>query len=378
MSRTASYVIGGIALFLCIVIIAFGLPKLSQLLASGDEFIDSFFDIKSLRNGVITLCTVSVGLFAVFFELGSKDKYGHNIKQGNHFELICLKKETNKSEHQLGKRVLSGIVLSVYPTSIGFMLLSTLFYIFHDSKFAVYSMFLLFCVSALLACWYVLYILHIVYSRDWIVKKVKKILEAVNKKCPNKIDIATKAMRILATSDYPTPNDVISIHQSALFFQIKQFKGEKAEPSSSLIDYYANLIVSYFLAAKGVTESVDPNSIINAIFRNDKEHTDYSNNIGDYPFFVLPVIVAIKELNHIFREGIDSPIGMDTLLLRHKHSERFKYKLIERLNAEYGSGTIRYLSDRYIYPYKAKISEAILPNEFIRVNDLASYYFGNN
>ena len=69
---------------------------------------------------------------------------------------------------------------------------------------------------------------------------------------------------------------------------------------------------------------------------------------------------------------------MDTLLLRHKHSERFKYKLIERLNAEYGSGTIRYLSDRYIYPYKAKISEAILPNEFIRVNDLASYYFGNN
>lgn len=128
MSRTASYVIGGIALFLCIVVIAFGLPKLSQLLASGDEFIDSFFDIKSLRNGVITLCTVSVGLFAIFFELGSKDKYGHNIKQGNHFELICLKKETNKSEHQLGKRVLSGIVLSVYPTSIGFMLLSTLFY----------------------------------------------------------------------------------------------------------------------------------------------------------------------------------------------------------------------------------------------------------
>lgn len=42
MSRTASYVIGGIALFLCIVVIAFGLPKLSQLLASGDEFIDSF------------------------------------------------------------------------------------------------------------------------------------------------------------------------------------------------------------------------------------------------------------------------------------------------------------------------------------------------
>lgn len=377
MSRLASGIIAFIALILCILVVVFGLTKLSELIASGTELKDTIFDIKSLRTGVITLCTVSVGLFAVFFELGSKDKYGHNIKQDNHFELTCLKNEVKRSGSQPRKRALSGIALSVYPVSICFVLLSTLFYILRDSCFAPYSAFILFCISALLACWYVLYILHVVYSRDWIVNKIEKIFKDVGKECIDKIDIATKAMRILAVSDYPTSNDIIRIHQSTLFSKVEMFKGESASPSSSLTDYYANLIVSYFLAAKGATESVDPNSIVSAIFKNSKKNIDYSNNIGEYPSFILPAVVAIKELNYIFRDGAGSPAGMDTLLLQHRHFERYKYKLIDRLNSEYGSEIVEYLSDNYIYLDKKASSEAVLPAEYTNVGELAARYFEN-
>lgn len=376
MSRLASCIIAFIALILCILVVVFGLTNLSELISSGTELKDTIFDIKSLRTGVITLCTVSIGLFTVFFELGSKDKYGHNIKQDNHFELTCLKKEV-KSGSQPRKRALSGIALSVYPVSICFVLLSTLFYIFGDNCFAAYSTFILFCMSALLSCWYVLYILHVVYSRDWIVNKVENIFEDVEKESNDKIDIATKAMRILAVSDYPTSNDIIRIHQSTLFSKVDMFKGGSASPSSSLTDYYANLIVSYFLAAKEATESVDPNSIITAIFKNSKKKIDYSDNIGDYPSFLIPAVVAIKELNYIFRDGAGSPVGMDTLLLQHRHFERYKYKLIDRLNSEYGSKIVEYLSDNYIYLDKKASSKAVLPAEYTKVGELAARYFGN-
>lgn len=320
MNRKLTVVFSCLILILSVLFLKMGITQIKVQSALEEKnktglFVsnDSFFSVKSLRDSTMTYCTFAIGLFAVIFEVGKKDRFGNSIKQENHFELMFINsriKRVAQTRRRLPKvllhiislikgreyarRRMPRVFIAPYPIYIMSIFVSTLFGIWGNKyDWAVYGMFILFVIALLFASIYMLSVLHITYSQDWIINEVLSICRKVSKQ-RNKnelnngdLTLASRSIRILAESGSACIEDIEDIHN-----KLQSLSDYLSFPQHDLsldtIRYYEALIVSYYYSGIGINDVGEMTDRIVTI--------TIGINPENYPLFIIAGIDACREL----------------------------------------------------------------------------------
>lgn len=274
-------------------------------------------DLKFYRDAIVSISVFSIGLFAVLFQINTKDIYGHSLKQESHFELIYIKRlvEAVSNDNNHCKRGLPNRMLLPYiiyaiaiPVSTGLCMINqksegsapTGFYMT-----SAHIMYFSLLVVIGITVGYMVYVLKVMYSYDWIENFTQSICGDVAKlsdedKKSKGIILAADSLRILSRNENSSSCDIVRIHSEKL---VGMLKGEPRSRSYAAVKpymvYYSELIVSCCVAGAGKINSF--NDLIECL-KNDDANGKGSETPADTRALIRNWMNALKESNRIPQE----------------------------------------------------------------------------
>ena len=322
LKKSVSIVVLSIAIALSIAFLLIAFDQIADTTAAASsptntDYTDSFVEMKTIRDATISCCVFAIGLFAIVFEIGKKDKYGHSLKQENHFELCYIYKKVAAPKWGFVRRSIPVRFLIPYPVYLLLIIASAVLCALGQScSWAIYVICSLFVLSFLFTVCYTLYVLYVMYGQDWIVNKTLQICEkavssiTIEPAENNKLKLASHSLRILAGSGSSCPNDFINIHKTAMRnlweYLSNKFFAEHSQKDKeflfNVIRYYESLLTSIFISAADTGDLSQPiieNLVASAFAQIGCSVTEAKN----HPLFLVAGIASCKTLTDSIRRG---------------------------------------------------------------------------
>ena len=274
-------------------------------------------DLKFYRDAIVSISVFSIGLFAVLFQINTKDIYGHSLKQESHFELIYIKRlvEAVSNDDKHCKRGLPNRMLLPYiiyaiaiPISTGLCMINQKAEGTDPSGFYMTSahiMYFLLLIVIGIPVGYMVYVLKVMYSYDWIDNFTQSICGGVAKlsgedKKSRGIILAADSLRILSRNENSSSCDIVRIHSEKLAEILKDEPRKRSYTAvKPYMVYYSELIVSCCVAGAGKINSF---SDLYECLKNDDTNGEGLETPSDTRALIRSWMNALKESNRIPKE----------------------------------------------------------------------------
>lgn len=274
-------------------------------------------DLKFYKDAIVSISVFSIGLFAVLFQINTKDIHGHSLKQESHFELFYIKRlvdavsnDDNYCKRGLPNRMLLPYIIYaiVIPVSTGLCMINQKAEGTDPSGFYVISahiMYFLLLVVIGITVGYMIYVLKVMYSYDWIDSFTRSICgEVANLRGEDKkskgIILAADSLRILSRNESSSSYDIARIHSEKLAEILKdEPQGESYAAVKPYMFYYSELIVSCCVAGAGKINSFND---LYEYLKNDDANGKNAETPPDTRALIRSWMNVLKKRNRILNE----------------------------------------------------------------------------